>query len=68
MGRSNFERVLRRAVDALPGVQLSGKVTSIVPRSAVKRGDVTYTVKVAISNPDAKLKWGMTAYVDISGK
>ena len=55
-------------VDALPGVQLNGKVTSIVPRSAIKRGDVTYTVKVAISDPDAKLKWGMTAFVDIRGK
>jgi HlyD family secretion protein len=55
-------------VDALPGVTLKGTVTSIVPRSIVKRGDVTYTVKVAISNPDPKLKWGMTAFVDIKGK
>jgi len=55
-------------VDALPGVTLKGQVTSVVPRSIVKRGDVTYTVKVAISNPDPKLKWGMTAFVDIKGK
>ena len=55
-------------VDALPGVTLKGQVTSVVPRSIVKRGDVTYTVKVAISNPDPKLKWGMTAFVDIRGK
>ena len=55
-------------VDALPGVTLSGKVTSITPRSAVKRGDVTYTVKVAITNPDPRLKWGMTAFVDIRAK
>jgi len=52
-------------VDALPGVTLKGQVTSIVPRSIVKRGDVTYTVKIAISNPDPRLKWGMTAFVDI---
>jgi multidrug resistance efflux pump len=55
-------------VDALPGVSLKGQVKSIVPRSAVKRGDVTYTVKVAISDPDPRLKWGMTAFVDIQGK
>ena len=55
-------------VDALPNVQLKGKVTSITPRSAIKRGDVTYTVQVAITEPDPKLKWGMTAFVDISGK
>ena len=55
-------------VDALPGVQLQGVVTSITPRSEVKRGDVTYTVKVALSQPDPRLKWGMTAFVDIRGK
>jgi len=55
-------------VDALPGVTLKGQVTAITPRSAVKRGDVTYTVKVALANPDPRLKWGMTAFVDIQGK
>ncbi len=53
-------------VDALPGVTLRGQVTSITPRSAVKRGDVTYTVSVAITDPDPRLRWGMTAYMDIS--
>ena len=52
-------------VDALPGVTLNGQVKSIVPRSAVKRGDVTYTVRVAVTDPDPRLKWGMTASVDI---
>ena len=52
-------------VDALPGVALKGQVTSITPRSAVKRGDVTYTVKVALTDADPRLKWGMTAFVDI---
>jgi len=52
-------------VDALPGVTLKGQVTSITPRSAIKRGDVTYTVKVALTEADPRLKWGMTAFVDI---
>lgn len=55
-------------VDALPGVTLNGQVTSIVPRSITKRGDVTYTVKVALTDPDPQLKWGMTAFVDIRSK
>ena len=55
-------------VDALPGVTLKGKVTLVTPRSAIKRGDVTYTVKIAITDPDPHLKWGMTAFVDIQGK
>ena len=53
-------------VDALPGVTFNGQVKSIVPRGAVKRGDVTYTVKVVVADPDPRLKWGMTASVDIS--
>jgi HlyD family secretion protein len=53
-------------VDALPGVSLNGQVKSIVPRSTVKRGDVTYTTDVTITDPDPRLKWGMTASVDIS--
>lgn len=52
-------------VDALPGLTLHGKVVAITPRSIVKRGDVTYTVKVSITDPDPRLRWGMTSYVDI---
>ena len=55
-------------VDALPDVSLTGQVKSIVPRSIVKRGDVTYTVKVVVNNPDPRLRWGMTAFVDVKGK
>jgi HlyD family secretion protein len=55
-------------VDALPGVSLSGQVKSIVPRSTVKRGDVTYTTDVTITDPDPRLKWGMTASVDIANQ
>jgi HlyD family secretion protein len=52
-------------LDALPDVTLNGSVTSITPRSIVKRGDVTYTVKIKIKNSDPRLRWGMTAQVDI---
>jgi HlyD family secretion protein len=51
--------------DALPGATLKGQVTAITPRSTTKRGDVTYTVKLAIVDPDPRLRWGMTASVDI---
>ena len=52
-------------LDALPGVQLNGKVVSITPKSQTKRGDVTYTAKIAIEDADPRLKWGMTAQVEI---
>ena len=55
-------------LDALPGVTLNGTVTSVTPRSVTKRGDVTYTVKIKIENSDPRLRWGMTAQVDIKTK
>ncbi len=52
-------------LDALPGVTLHGTVTSITPRAVNKRGDVTYTVKINIEQPDPRLRWGMTAQVEL---
>jgi multidrug resistance efflux pump len=54
--------------DALPGVKLNGRVLAVTPKAQTKRGDVTYTVKIAIDEPDPKLKWGMTGQVEIQVK
>ena len=54
--------------DALPGVKLNGRVLAVTPKAQTKRGDVTYTVKIAIEEPDPKLKWGMTGQVEIQVK
>jgi HlyD family secretion protein len=54
--------------DALPGVKLNGKVLAVTPKAQTKRGDVTYTVKIAIEDPDSRLKWGMTGQVEIQVK
>ena len=55
-------------LDALPGVMLNGTVTAITPRAEIKRGDVTYTVKIALEQPDPRLRWGMTAQVELQTK
>ena len=54
--------------DALPGVKLNGQVLAVTPKAQTKRGDVTYTVKIAIEQPDPKLRWGMTGQVEIQVK
>jgi HlyD family secretion protein len=52
--------------DALPEETFQGVVTSIKPRSETKAGDVTYTVVIGLENSnDARLRWGMTAFVEI---
>ena len=49
--------------DALPGVEMTGTVESINQVFEEKRGDITYTVRIALDNPDPRLRWGMTVVV-----
>jgi HlyD family secretion protein len=48
--------------DAVPGLQLTGHVERIALRGQDQRGDVLYTVRVALDNMDPRLLWGMTAF------
>jgi HlyD family secretion protein len=50
-------------LDALPQVSLTGEVTHINARFEEKRGDITYTVTVALTSSDPNMRWGMTAAV-----
>jgi len=62
-----MDQPVKVTVDALPGKEFKGVVSAITPRSETKRGDVTYTVTVDLTDAaDAPLRWGMTAFVDIS--
>ena len=53
-------------VDALPGYAFAGEVDEIALQGQDYRGDVVYTVIVALDGaPDPALRWGMTAEVRI---
>ena len=49
--------------DALPDSPLRGEIESISNIFEDKRGDVTYTVKVMLTEQQPQLRWGMTAEV-----
>jgi multidrug resistance efflux pump len=51
------------AADALPNLPLSGTIVDISQVSEEKRGEVTYTVKIALDEADPRLRWGMTLAV-----
>ena len=51
--------------DALPGVELAGKVVQIKPIGAKKQGDMTYTVVIRPDQHEDRLYWNMTATVTI---
>jgi multidrug efflux pump subunit AcrA (membrane-fusion protein) len=52
-------------VDALPDVELGGRVARIGLRAVDYRGDVTYPVTVELEENVQGLRWGMTALVEI---
>jgi multidrug resistance efflux pump len=52
-------------VDALPGKEMTGKVTDIEGIGVDKQGDITYKVTLAIA-PDPQLLWNMTASVEFA--
>ena len=52
--------------DALPDVQLSGRVARIGLRSVEYLGDVTYPVVIELEDRVPGLRWGMTALVEIA--
>ncbi len=49
--------------DALPEVTLNGVVEEIASVYEEKRGDITYTVRILLSEFDPRLRWGMTVAV-----
>jgi HlyD family secretion protein len=53
------------SVDAIPELELAGRVTSIKPIGENKRGDITYTVIVEPQGQDERLRWNMTTVVSI---
>ena len=49
--------------DALPELELRGTVESISEVFEDKRGDVTYTSRIALDTTDPRLRWGMTVAI-----
>lgn len=52
-------------VDALPDLELTGRVRSIKPLGESKLGDITYQVVIELDQNDPHLRWNMTASVTI---
>ena len=50
-------------VDVLPGVEMSGVVEQIAMAPKVQAGDVIYTVRLRVDEPDPQMKWGMTVEI-----
>ena len=54
--------------DALPNTLLKGRVVYISAKSTSKEGGVNYPTTVEFDQFDPRIRWGMTAYVNITVK
>ncbi len=52
-------------LDAIPGLELTGKVTTIKGFGDNRQGDIVYTVVIKLDKQDERLRWNMTAKVSI---
>jgi len=50
-------------LDAMPETKLNGTVESVATFFEEKRGDITYTITVGVTDLDPKMRWGMTAQI-----
>jgi HlyD family secretion protein len=50
--------------DAIPGLEIDGKVNRVNGLGVDKQGDIQYTVIIDLSSNDPRLLWNMTARVN----
>ncbi|MBN2084810.1 MAG: efflux RND transporter periplasmic adaptor subunit [Anaerolineales bacterium] len=51
--------------DAIPGLEITGKVAAVSAYGQNRLGETVYTVTVVLEKTDARLRWNMTAMVKI---
>jgi multidrug efflux pump subunit AcrA (membrane-fusion protein) len=49
--------------DAIPDLTINGTISEISQAYTQQGGDILYTVRIIIKNPDPRLRWGMTVEV-----
>ncbi len=59
---------VRMTFDAIPGLELPGRVIMVEPYGESKQGDIVYTVSVIPDRHDPRLRWNMTAKVSIESR
>jgi HlyD family secretion protein len=53
------------AFDAIPGLEITGKVVAVSAYGQNRQGETVYTVTVVLDKADTRLRWNMTAMVKI---
>jgi len=65
LARVRVGQVADLTFDALPNEVLQGRVTRIADMATAGQGGTNFTLVVELHKPDVRLRWGMSAFVDI---
>lgn len=65
LGRVQVGQAVDLTFDALPNAVLRGKLARVADMSPPGQGGTNFTLFVDLDQPDPRLRWGMTAFVDI---
>jgi len=68
IGKISVGNKVSMTLDAFPNETFTGVVFYVAPAETNTNGVITYLVKVSFAKPDARLKSGLTANVDIQTK
>jgi multidrug resistance efflux pump len=66
VGRIALGQEVDITFDALPNTLLKGHVVYISPKADSEQGGVNYATIIEFDKTDPRLRWGMTAYVNIT--
>jgi multidrug resistance efflux pump len=66
LARVSVGQTVNLTFDALPDDVLQGQVTRIADRSLTGQGSASFAVVVELDEQDPRLRWGMSAFVDIA--
>jgi multidrug resistance efflux pump len=61
--RVSLGQSVQVTADALPGMAMTGVVESLSTAPKTQGGDIVYTVRIRLNDPDPALLWGMTMEV-----
>jgi len=68
VGRVRVVSPVTMTFDAIPGLELTGRVSRIRSLGENKQGDITYIVTITPDQQDERLRWNMTASTSIVPK
>jgi multidrug resistance efflux pump len=68
ISRVSEGQIVTITFDGIPGLSIPGTIERIKPLGEDNQGDITYTVIIGLQEQDLRIKWRMTASVELTAQ